>query len=675
MLNPWNDLIKQETNQGLIAQNNPNNNMMYEADPNNMMLMNGGGVNAGNNNNMVNGMPTNTVPSQAQVAAAVATAMMIQNPNCNSLGMSGMDDCMDDDDCGDDDDDGDSSMNNDAEGVWSPDIEQSFQEALAIYPPCGRRKIILSEEGKMYGRNELIARYIKVRTGKSRSRKQVSSHIQVLAKRKTKDFHSTFKDEKSGKCAQAAPVGFSNPFSHLTSAQIISPTPIPGGQQQQSTTNNVPQQQNHINNIQNQNQQNPNQIQHMQMNQNNMNQNLQNQHVLQNQQPQRPLTNSHNTHNHHNQQQPHHQPQMLQNCTNILPNVNMNLQQSQSCNIWSHPGLQPEKKARIDMSQNIPASTMPCSASSPNQLNSQGDELIPSSSSSSASSSSSIANHNMLGQTSPESSSPPNQNIWPGSYAKNNEFNSFNKCIMGLNGLRLIEFSCFLEQRPDTEIYNKHLFVHLNTSDYFSYNNYKNDSNNNSNGMNTISEPSDEFENINYIEFADKFPENDLLWSLANVSNDKASTSPTSSNSAAYLIKFWVDLNYTLEENINAMYAVTNIFESPEPLSISCSTKVCSFGNQVVEKVETEHAQYDSNGRCGYRFENSPMCEYMITFINKLKKLPERNLKNSVLENFSVLQLIKNNDTQELLLTLAYVFEVSTSDHGAQHNIYKLTNK
>jgi len=66
---------------------------------------------------------------------------------------------------------------------------------------------------------------------------------------------------------------------------------------------------------------------------------------------------------------------------------------------------------------------------------------------------------------------------------------------------------------------------------------------------------------INYKEFADKFPENDLLWSISNGINEtKTTSSPvTGSNSTTYLIKFWVDLNYTLEENVSSLYAVTNM--------------------------------------------------------------------------------------------------------------------
>uniref|UniRef100_A0A8C3MLN9 TEA domain transcription factor 4 n=1 Tax=Geospiza parvula TaxID=87175 RepID=A0A8C3MLN9_GEOPR len=410
----------------------------------------------------------------------------------------------------------DKPIDNDAEGVWSPDIEQSFQEALAIYPPCGRRKIILSDEGKMYGRNELIARYIKLRTGKTRTRKQVSSHIQVLARRKAREIQAKLKIDKynfsnekirEGKkffSDQAAKDKAMQSMATMSSAQIISATSF-----------------------------------HSKM---------------------------------------------------------------------GLPGLpRPAYPAVSGVSGSVtcvkPFSQQPYAVQPP----------LP-----------------IPGFESPTGLSPsPSAPAWQGRRVASSK-------------LWMLEFSAFLEQQQDQDTYNKHLFVHI--------------------GQSSPSYNDPYLEAVDIRQIYDKFPEK------KGGLKELFERGPAN---AFFLVKFWADLNTNIEDESRSFYGVSSQYESPENMVITCSTKVCSFGKQVVEKVETEYARYE-NGHYSYRIHRSPLCEYMINFIHKLKHLPEKYMMNSVLENFTILQVVTNRDTQETLLCIAYVFEVSTSDHGAQHHIYRL---
>ncbi|XP_061466440.1 transcriptional enhancer factor TEF-1 isoform X2 [Rhineura floridana] len=433
-------------------------------------------------------------------------------------------------------DSADKPIDNDAEGVWSPDIEQSFQEALAIYPPCGRRKIILSDEGKMYGRNELIARYIKLRTGKTRTRKQVSSHIQVLARRKSRDFHSKLKDQTAKDKALQH-------MAAMSSAQIVSATAI-----------------------------------------------------------------------HNKLGLPGIPRPTFPGAPGFWPGMIQTVQ----------PGSSQDIKPFVQQAYPIqPTVTTPIS----------GFE--------------------------PASAPAPSVPAWQGR-------------SIGTTKLRLVEFSAFLEQQRDPDSkhplwmmlplwsisedwksfpivledtmikYNKHLFVHIGHANH------------------SYSDPL--LESVDIRQIYDKFPEK------KGGLKELFGKGP---QNAFFLVKFWADLNCNIQDDTGAFYGVTSQYESSENMTITCSTKVCSFGKQVVEKVETEYARFE-NGRFVFRINRSPMCEYMINFIHKLKHLPEKYMMNSVLENFTILLVVTNRDTQETLLCMACVFEVSNSEHGAQHHIYRL---
>ncbi|PAV82742.1 hypothetical protein WR25_16151 [Diploscapter pachys] len=72
-----------------------------------------------------------------------------------------------------------------------------------------------------------------------------------------------------------------------------------------------------------------------------------------------------------------------------------------------------------------------------------------------------------------------------------------------------------------------------------------------------------------------------------------------------------------------------------------------------------------------YNLENSSMCEYMTKFISELKKLQFQEWMNNVLENFTVLQIVSNKDTDETLLVMCFLFEVS-EDQEANYSVFRL---
>ncbi|XP_034385318.1 transcriptional enhancer factor TEF-1 isoform X1 [Cyclopterus lumpus] len=408
-------------------------------------------------------------------------------------------------------DSADKPIDNDAEGVWSPDIEQSFQEALAIYPPCGRRKIILSDEGKMYGRNELIARYIKLRTGKTRTRKQVSSHIQVLARRKSREFHSKLKVTSMDQAVKDKAL---QSMASMSSAQIVSATAI------------------------------------------------------------------------HNK--------------------------------LGLPGIPRPAFPGAGLWQGMLSAGQPGSSQDIKPFTQQAYSIQPVTTA--------ISSYETTAAPAPTAPA------WQGR-------------SIGTSKLRLVEFSAFLEQQRDPDTYNKHLFVHIGQTNH-SY----------SDAL---------LESVDIRQIYDKFPEK------KGGLKELYGKGP---HNSFFLIKFWADLNCNIQDDSGSFYGVTSQYESSENMTITCSTKVCSFGKQVVEKVETEYARFE-NGRFVYRISRSPMCEYMINFIHKLKHLPEKYMMNSVLENFTILLVVTNRDTQETLLCMACVFEVSNSEHGAQHHIYRLVKE
>jgi len=203
------------------------------------------------------------------------------------------------------------------------------------------------------------------------------------------------------------------------------------------------------------------------------------------------------------------------------------------------------------------------------------------------------------------------------------------------NWLLMTQFTGYIKY-PDTETHN---FVDLQGHDDFA-------------------DPSTEM--LDILQIWDKFPGLRELYAKGP-------------KDAFFLVKFWANVHYEkdmLTED-SGFFGIDSEFVSDEPMNIECSTSVVSLGRQVVEKIETVEGRLE-DGHAVYRFTASPMCPYMISFIEKLRNLDNPELMNRVLENFSVVQVVRDIQTEEVLLCTAFLFEISLKGFGTRHYTYRL---
>ncbi|CAL8120401.1 unnamed protein product [Orchesella dallaii] len=230
-----------------------------------------------------------------------------------------------------------------------------------------------------------------------------------------------------------------------------------------------------------------------------------------------------------------------------------------------------------------------------------------------------------------------------------------------VNNVRLLQFTVFMEKcNPCTSASsqnanfwdkNTHVIIHLAD-------------------VTAAPKSGSTFEPVEISLISDKFPEDQMgLQVLYNQASSKGSF---------FLVKLWADMDFGRSSNDSVststpLYYLTSRFESVKNMKLTCTTRVCSFGNPIAEKVEELSGVQIQLNRYLYESIHTPLCDYLINFVEKLKTLDVKTM-NGVLENFTVLQVVTNRDTNEILMCLAFLFEVSPPETqiGAACNVYQI---
>ena len=76
--------------------------------------------------------------------------------------------------------------------------------------------------------------------------------------------------------------------------------------------------------------------------------------------------------------------------------------------------------------------------------------------------------------------------------------------------------------------------------------------------------------------------------------------------------------------------------------------------------------------RYRFFFERTPLCQFLISFLTRLQRLPSTEQRSKVLEGFTATQVLRDLQASKVQFSVTLLFAACERGARTQHHIYRL---
>ncbi|KAL7668980.1 hypothetical protein ACOME3_009656 [Neoechinorhynchus agilis] len=146
-------------------------------------------------------------------------------------------------------------------------------------------------------------------------------------------------------------------------------------------------------------------------------------------------------------------------------------------------------------------------------------------------------------------------------------------------------------------------------------------------------------------------------------------------NVLAYHIRTFINIGYRPTDSFlpRENYRLSAHYRSNlNYRSITATTRIYSFGEEMIEKQETVYGSPDSIGTFEYGFSQYPLCEFLVEFLKRLVDLQNFQTARTALDKLNAITVLTDATTDKVLLCILFSFDIYVTECDQPCQIYRI---